>query len=96
MTKYRSLEQWNEPESAGGKRHEKGEVLEIDPKVIFDLDDLLRGGTLTLDLPAPVDVQEGGVRVPAALPVEQLPKIAPAPILAPDLTRPVPPRGGNS
>lgn len=41
---YRTLLQWTEPD--GTTRHEPGEVTEIDPARVFDLADLIKGGTV--------------------------------------------------
>lgn len=45
---YETLRQWNEPERVGGKRHEVGEIAEIDPVKVPDLPDLVQIGTVRL------------------------------------------------
>lgn len=50
MTKVRTLMQWHEPEIPGQPLvwHEPGEVADVDPARVFDLDDLIRGGAVEL------------------------------------------------
>lgn len=53
--KVKTLVAWNEPNKGDvpGKYHAPGDIAEIDPKVVFDLDDLLRLGTVEKVIEAP-------------------------------------------
>lgn len=55
MTKYLVIRQFNEPDSAGGAQHNPGEVAELDPVKVFDLDELIQQGVVSLVIEPPTE-----------------------------------------